>query len=86
MKKIKIKDLRENPEYTETLAQWHHKQWGELNPEFSLEKRREKMLLYLKDDFIPSTYVAVDDELLGSAAIVECDMDIKPELRPWLAS
>jgi N-acetylglutamate synthase-like GNAT family acetyltransferase len=35
---------------------------------------------------VPSTFIAKTTELLGSAAIVENDMDTKPELTPWLAS
>lgn len=41
---------------------------------------------YLNEDFIPSTYIAKDDVLLGSAAIVSRDMETEPQLTPWLAS
>ena len=35
---------------------------------------------------VPSTFVALEEQLLGSAAIVELDMDTKPDSSPWLAS
>lgn len=38
-------------------------------------------------EFIPTTFIAVDaDTLLGSAAVVEQDMETRPDLAPWLAS
>ncbi len=83
---MQILDLREEPQHIPTLAEWHHHQWSSLNPDGSLEKRIATMQDYLSADFVPSTLIAKNTELLGSAAIVENDMDTKPELTPWLAS
>ncbi len=44
------------------------------------------MQSFLNDDLIPSTFIAIEKDLLGSAAIVAHDMDTKKELSPWLAS
>ena len=44
------------------------------------------MRAYLAPGFIPTTFVAVGDDLLGSAAIVACDMETHGDLSPWLAS
>ena len=44
------------------------------------------MRAFLAPGFVPTTFVAVDDDLLGSAAIVACDMETHGELSPWLAS
>lgn len=45
------------------------------------------MQAYLNDDFIPSTWFAEDNAtLLGSAAIIESDMETHPTLTPWMAS
>lgn len=82
-----ILDLKEEPEHIPTLAAWHHQEWASLNPGQSLQQRIDKMQCYLGDALIPSTFIAKDnDHLIGSAAIVEHDMDNKPELSPWLAS
>ena len=86
-----IKNLKDVPEYLPQLAQWHHQEWLHLNPGLSLEQRIEKMQAYLNENAIPQTFVALDEAvdqsaLLGSAAVIDSDMDTKPELTPWLAS
>ena len=81
-----IQDLKDQPQYLPTLAAWHHHEWWSLNPDCSVEQRIEEMQSCLNPDFIPSTFIATQTGLMGSAAIVAHDMDIKPELTPWLAS
>jgi N-acetylglutamate synthase-like GNAT family acetyltransferase len=84
---MKIIDLKEKPENIDTLARWHHEEWAYLNPNGSIEQRKEKMQNYLDNTLIPSTYVGEKGgKLVGSAAIVAQDMDTHPELSPWLAS
>lgn len=42
---------------------------------------------YLSAEPVPKMFIWVDREkVIGSSAIVPCDMDSKPELKPWLAS
>jgi len=82
----KILNLRDKPELLEALAQWHQGEWSQLNPGETLEQRIIRMQPFLNDKLIPSTYIAFDDRLYGSAAIVENDMDNRPDLSPWLAS
>jgi len=82
-----ILDLRDRPHYLPTLAQWHHAEWEHINPGLTLQQRIEKMAFYLHADFVPSTFVWEDDDaVLGSAAIIDSDMDTHPEWMPWLAS
>lgn len=81
-----IQNLKNQPQYIPTLAAWHHHEWWSLNPGSSIEQRICDMQIYLNADFIPSTFIASESELLGSAAIVAHDMDNKLELTPWLAS
>ena len=83
---IKILDLKDKPGYLSTLAMWHQNEWSHLNPGETLEHRTKRMQPYLNDDFIPSTFIAIDKTVLGSASIVENDMETRPELSPWLAS
>ncbi|MBW3597275.1 MAG: GNAT family N-acetyltransferase [Planctomycetes bacterium] len=84
---MQIEDLRSRPEFVPTLAAWHHAQWGELNPQNTLEARVERMQRSLHEGPIPSTFVAVeDDHPLGSASLVAHDLPTRPELTPWLAS
>ena len=70
-----------------TLASWHHAEWSHLNSGMTLEDRLEMMELYLSDSPIPSTFVCIDkNKPIGSAAVIEHDMDTHKELSPWLAS
>lgn len=82
-----IINLREAPQHIPTIARWHFDEWGYLNPNKTLEYRIERMQRYLSDAPIPSMLIAVEnDQVLGTAALVEADMDSHPELTPWLAS
>ena len=86
IKMTKILNLRDKPELLEILAQWHQAEWSQLNPGETLEQRINRMQPFLNDKLIPTTYIAFDKTLYGSAAIVENDMDSRPGLSPWLAS
>ncbi|CAA6820596.1 MAG: GNAT family N-acetyltransferase [uncultured Thiotrichaceae bacterium] len=58
-----------------------------LNPGQTLEDRIQKMQTYLSDNIVPSTWFAEEDGVvLGSAAIIESDMETHPEYTPWMAS
>lgn len=82
-----IVDLKSAPQHIPKLAAWHHAAWSHLNPGGSLEQRIEKMRDYLGAAPMPHMVVWVDaGEVLGSAALVACDMDTHPELTPWLAN
>lgn len=84
---MKIINLASAPEHIPTIAAWHHAQWGYLNPGGTFESRVEKMQRYLKGAAMPAMYICVDGKyVVGTAALVESDMDSHPELSPWLAS
>lgn len=83
---LKIIDLKDEPEHLNMLAGWHQQEWASLNPGETLEMRRRRMQDYLNDNFIPTTFIASQNEVVGSAAIVSSDMDSRTEFSPWLAS
>ncbi|MCW8962464.1 MAG: GNAT family N-acetyltransferase [Gammaproteobacteria bacterium] len=83
---MEIFDLQQCPDVLTQLAQWHHDEWGDYNPGLTLEQRIQRMRPHLEDVAVPSTYVAKDHDVLGSADIVHHDMTIHQELTPWLAS
>ncbi|SBS29258.1 N-acetylglutamate synthase [Marinomonas spartinae] len=84
---MNIIDLADEPQHIPMLAKWHHDEWGYLNPKGSVEQRIEKMERYLSGGLVPSTFIAKEGQtVLGSAAIIENDMDTHTELTPWLAS
>jgi GNAT superfamily N-acetyltransferase len=73
------------PHHLETLARWHQEEWGYFKPNKTLAMRIEAMKSHLLPEFVPTTFVAANHELLGSASIIEHDMDTRKELTPWLA-
>jgi N-acetylglutamate synthase-like GNAT family acetyltransferase len=84
---MKITDIIYEQKVIETIAEWHHSEWSDLNPGGSVQKRIEKMQEYLTGHTVPKMFVCQDgDILLGSAAIVSNDMDTRMDLSPWLAS
>jgi predicted N-acetyltransferase YhbS len=79
--------LADRPQHIPTLAAWHFAQWGELNPANDVAARSARFQTHLQKQAIPTTFVACEgDLLLGSASLVVSDLDIRPELTPWLAS
>ena len=79
--------LADQPQHIPTLAAWHYAQWGELNPANDVATRIARLQTHLQRQAVPTSFIACDgDELLGSAALVVSDLDIRPELTPWLAS
>jgi N-acetylglutamate synthase-like GNAT family acetyltransferase len=84
---MEIEFLAEHPEALPKLAEWQHREWGHLRPDDSLEKRMARIEKYANRDQIPLTVVALEGgEVLGSASLIDFDMDTRMELSPWLAS
>lgn len=79
--------LENRPHHIPALAAWHFAQWGELNPANDVAARIARLQSHLQRGAVPTTFIACDGEqLLGSASLVVSDLDIRPELTPWLAS
>jgi len=84
---LKILPLASKSEFIEELAELHHAEWSHLNSSFTLKKRIEAIRDAARFRGIPSVFIAMlEDQLVGSAAIVENDMSSKSELSPWLAA
>jgi N-acetylglutamate synthase-like GNAT family acetyltransferase len=81
-----IEYLADRPEFIPTLAEWQHQEWGALRPGEVVEGRAARLRGWCGRSQIPLTVVAVsEDELLGSASLIEHDMNTRMELTPWLA-
>jgi GNAT superfamily N-acetyltransferase len=81
-----IEYLAERPEFIPTLARWHYHEWGHLRPGDSVEARILRLQGWCGRGRVPLTVIAVsNDELLGSASLIEHDMDSRLDLTPWLA-
>ncbi len=84
---MNIAYLTDYPQHIPTLAAWHHAQWGHLNPGATADGRAERLRQQIVRTGIPTTLIAVeDDAVLGSASLVENDLDTHPHLMPFLAS
>ncbi|HKY59636.1 MAG TPA: GNAT family N-acetyltransferase [Gemmatimonadota bacterium] len=84
---MKIAYLADHPEHIPQLAGWLHAQWGYLHENDSVERRAARLESRATRGGIPVTFVAVDGViLLGSASLVDDDLETRPELTPWLAS
>lgn len=86
-KHIRIEYLADFPEWVPVVAKWHHDQWSHLNPGRSLSERIAEYELKHGRKQIPTTVVGLlGDQPVGSASLIEHDMDTHLELTPWLAS
>ena len=82
-----ISYLADHPHLIPTLAGWHHAEWAHLNPGDTVEARISRMQKLLVKEQVPTAFVALEgDTLLGSASLIDNDMDTRKDLRPWLAS
>lgn len=83
---MKLEYLGDHPEAVTTLAEWQHAEWGHIRPDDTTEKRATRLRGWSNRDRIPLTVVALqDNEVLGSASLIEHDMETRIELTPWLA-
>ena len=84
---MKIDYLAEHLEFIPVLAKWHQEQWSHLNPSRSIADRIKELEQSASKNQVPITFVAISGGvLLGSASLVEHDMDSREDLSPWLAS
>ena len=81
-----IEYLADHPGALTTLAQWQHVEWGYVRPGDTAEKRATRLRGWSNRDRIPLTVVALEgNDVLGSASLIQHDMETRMELTPWLA-
>lgn len=82
-----IESIADHLDLVETVGRWHWQEWGHADPDGSAESWVAGIARRVERDAIPTTYVALSDEraLLGSVSLVDCDMDTRAHLWPWLA-
>ncbi|WP_285418590.1 GNAT family N-acetyltransferase [Pseudomonas sp. efr-133-TYG-5] len=78
--------LCDHPELIAELAALNFQEWGQFRPDDTLEARTERMRAACGKGAIPSVVVALEDsQLLGGALLIDSDMQLRPQLTPWLA-
>lgn len=83
-----IEPIAADPGVVDTLAVWHHREWGEMMAPWSLAEARAELLECVAADGFPATLVAYDEsrQVVGSVSLVATDAPEFPEFSPWLAS
>ena len=83
---MQIEYVRDHPSLIPELARLHFEQWGHLRPSESPERRLQRLEASCGRGGVPSVVVALENgALLGSAMLLEWDMDTRHDLTPWLA-
>ena len=81
-----IEYLADRREFIPTVARWHHAEWGHLRPRETVEDRVGRVERDCGHFEVPTTFVAsAGAQVLGSASLVENDMETRKELSPWLS-
>jgi predicted N-acetyltransferase YhbS len=86
---MQIIDLKQQPQHIPAIAAWHFAEWAHLNPGRTQLWLEQHMQCYLADAFIPSMFIALDDEsqrVLGTSSLIAHDLAERPDLTPWLAN
>lgn len=87
MPQIQIDDLGHHPDAIPVIAQWHQDEWQHISPHLTTASRIALYRSYSNTPAIPCCFLAHDKgRPVGSASLVECDMDTHSHLTPWLAS
>lgn len=88
MKPWRILPLARFPELADTLADWHHAQWGELMAPWTHAEALAELRAHAAGGDCPTTLVALGDDgsLLGSVSLVLEDAPELKDIGPWLAS
>ena len=85
--RLSLAYLADRPEARETLARWHHDEWGHLLPDWSVAEASAELATHTGRRVAPTTVIAlVDGDLAGSASLLLEDMPGTEARSPWLAS
>ena len=82
-----IELLADYPLLVPVISGWHFDEWSDRYPGSTRAAWTAELAGRCSRDRIPITFVAMaESEPVGSAGLVVCDMDTRPDLSPWLAS
>lgn len=83
---MRIEYLADHVSHLPRLAEWHFAAFGYLNPANTVQRYVERLTAALQKSDLPTTFIALDDDLLlGSASLVRQTIT-HPQLSPWLSS
>lgn len=69
------------------VAGWHHRQWGYLHPNRTVDDVEDELKIYENIKEFPLMWLYVlETEVVGTIELTVDDMPTRPEFSPWLAS
>jgi predicted N-acetyltransferase YhbS len=81
-----IEYLADHLEMASQLASWHVGEWATLLPDWTIEQAEGELLSHT-GRCIPTTFVAIEEKKpVGSASLLEFDLDGWETFTPWVAS
>jgi GNAT superfamily N-acetyltransferase len=85
---VRIEAIGRHPAYIESLARWHHQEWGALYDDWTLEVATGELADHATRTSLPTTLLLMDgDELLGSVSLlIEDAPALQDRGSPWLGS
>ena len=84
---MNITSLADCMTYVSEISQLHHAEWERMDRSLTLESRTDALKAAAGKEGIPSVFVATNgNEFVGSAALVEQDLDTHKDLGPWLSA
>lgn len=84
---MRIEYLADHREVIPILAAWFYREWSHLHPGKTEQDILRLISTRVNRDRIPLTLVAFKQrELIGSVSLKVNDLDIRPDLTPWLAA
>jgi len=87
MPKLVFDYIVNHPEHIPLIAQWHQNEWQHISPHLTTPLRITQYSQYNDSPDIPTCILALlNEQVAGSASLVESDMETHPHLQPWLAS
>jgi GNAT superfamily N-acetyltransferase len=79
--------LANHKQHIPVLARWFQAQWGHLKPVNTLEQRIARLHHKATTTSLPLAFIAIEGyQAVGSVSLVNCDMQTRPDYRPWLSS
>ena len=83
---LEIHSAADHLELIPKLGLWHWEEWGHHDPNGSLESWTEGLRERTNRDRVPAMFIAFEETAaVGTAVLVEHDMDTRTDLSPWLA-
>lgn len=85
---MRIEAIGRHPAYIGSLARWHHREWGALYDDWTLDAADAELRDHASRTSLPTTLLLLDgDDLVGSVSLlIEDAPALQDRGSPWLGS